>query len=314
MTVTGTQTTGVIEDVALLDLTSMTPDEVARITEIRNVAMILVPESLAGALAGIPMSDVASVIPIPDGAETRVHTGSLVMGGDALAEPGGDDVVLVVTGTLVLSSPVERVGYRQVIVTGLVLAPHGSEAALGAGLTRVTGSVDYYRHAEGQQIRSFSGQTRIGGEVLANTGGSPDDVLIMAGQIIVTDPVREVGFQRIFAAGQILAPRESEAVLSSVISASGQIVWYAGHPRFFVGSQSFGRGFFELLDEPLDIALVGSFTIEEDVDPKLLRDKIGAITLVGKITAPKAVVPVLQLLTTENYGKIVVDVDADERS
>jgi hypothetical protein len=33
-----------------------------------------------------------------------------------------------------------------------VLAPHGSESALGAGLTRVAGSVDYYRYRFSERL------------------------------------------------------------------------------------------------------------------------------------------------------------------
>jgi hypothetical protein len=310
MSVEQTPRTGAIKNVAILDLTSMrSPDDLAEISSIEKVALVLVPGSLAGALARIPTSSVASIVPVPDGAEVKVHTGSVVMGGEALANPGGDNVVLVVTGTLALSSPVEEVAYRQVIVTGMVLAPYGSETALGAGLSRLTGSVQYYRHAEGQRFRTFSGQTQISGETLANAGGNPADVLFIAGQTVVTGPVKEVGYQQIVAAGQLVAPRESEAVLSSVLTAEGQLVWYSGQPRFFIGNEHFSRDLFELLDEPLSMVLMGRFTIDEDVPAALLRDKVRDITLVGKIIAPKGLVGVLQLLTTEKHGTITVGPD-----
>ena len=76
-----------------------------------------------------------------------------------------ENAALLVTGTLILTSPVHKVAYRQVIVMGLVLAPHGSESALGAGLTRVTGSVDYYPYAEGQEVKVSTGQLRADGEL-----------------------------------------------------------------------------------------------------------------------------------------------------
>jgi hypothetical protein len=302
---------GAIRGIAILDLTGMrTPEDLAAITSIEKVALVLVPESLAGALARIPISSVASVVPVPDGAELKVHTGSVVMGGEALADPAGENAVLVVTGALALSSPVHAVTFRQVIVTGMVLAPYGSEAALGAGLTRVTGSVQYYRHVEGQRFRAFSGTTQLSGESLANTGGNPADVLFLAGQTIVTGPVREVGYQHVIAAGQLLAPRDAEAALAPVLTIEGQLVWYAGQPRFFLGSEHFGRDFLELIDAPLQIALVGRFTFDEDVPPELVRDKISAITLVGAVTAPRRLIGVLQLLTTDKHGTITVASDA----
>ena len=298
---------GEINDVALLDLTPLrSAEELAGITRISDVAIILVPESLMAAAVGIPMDDVAMVVPVPDGVEVRVHTGSLVMGGEALAGPGVEHATLLVTGTLILTSPVHKVAYRQIIVMGLVLAPSGSESALGAGLTRVTGSVDYYPYAEGQEVRVSTGQVRADGELFANPTGGPDDVLVVAGQLIVTGPVAKVGYRRVVVAGQMLAPRDSQRVLGPATAVKGQLVWYTGQPRFFVGKERFGRSFFELLDRPLTMALVGTFEIDPDVPPELLRDKVAEIVLVGKLIAPSQLVWVLQLLTTEKLGVITV--------
>jgi hypothetical protein len=303
-----------ISNMALLDLTGGgAAEELAAIDGISNVAVIIVPESLSGALARIPMRDVASVVPVPDGADVRIHTGSVVMGGDALGDPDSEDAVLVVTGTLALSSPVERVTYSRVIVTGVVVAPRGSESALAKGLTRVTGSVQYYDHVEGQRFRSFSGQTRVSGELLANRDGNPDDVLFLSGQSIITDRIPAVGFQRVIATGQLIAPRASEAALLPVLSIEGQIAWYDGDPRFFVGTEGFARGFFELFDEPFSLVLVGSFTIGDDVPPELLREKVSHIALIGRLEATPEVVPVLQFLTTEKHGVITVrQADGDD--
>ena len=304
---------GVIQDVAMLDLTPMTSaEELAGITRISDVAIVLVPESLMAAVVGIPMDDVAMVVPVPTGVEVREHTGALVMGGEALASPDAENAALIVMGTLILTSQVPRVTYRQVIVMGLVLAPHGSESALGAGLTRVTGSVDYYPSAEGQEVKVSTGQLRASGEVLANPNGGPDDILVVAGQLIVTGPVTKVGYRRIVVAGQVLAPVDSQPVLGPVMIVKGQLVWYAGQPRFFVGKERFERSFFELLDRPLSLALVGSFEIDPDVPPALLREKVEEITLVGKLVAPRQLIGVLQLLTTEKVGKITVAEDASE--
>jgi hypothetical protein len=313
VTVADRRLAGVINDVAMLDLTPMTSaEDLAAISRIRDVAIVLVPETLMSAVVGIPMDDVAMVIPVPEGVEVRNHTGALVMGGEALAGPAVENAILIVTGTLILTSPVQQVSYRQVIVTGLVLAPHGSEPALGAGLTRVTGSVDYYPYAEGQEVKVSTGQLRAGGEELANPAGGPDDILVVAGQLVVTGPVTKVGYRRIVVAGQLLAPRESQPVLGPATIVKGQLVWYTGQPRFFVGKERFGRSFFELLDRPLTLALVGRFEIDPDVPAELLREKVQEITLVGKLIAPRQLVGVLQLLTTEKVGKITAAEDDDE--
>ena len=57
-----------IRNVALLDLTgAASGDLLDRITRIRNVAAILVPESLMAKLMAVPMQNVAATVPIPDG-------------------------------------------------------------------------------------------------------------------------------------------------------------------------------------------------------------------------------------------------------
>jgi hypothetical protein len=308
---TDLQATGVVENIPLLDLSHATWEEdLAGIDRITNVGAVVVPDNLAHALARITMDNVGSVVPVPQGAHVRVHTGAVMLGGDALADPGSDNEVLVVTGALIVTSPVTTIGYREVIVTGLVLAPTGSESALGAGLTMVTGAVGQYRHVEGQQFRQLSGQQRLGGESFVNHDGSPDDVLILSGQVIVTSPVTHVGYQKVFYGGQLVVPRASEGVLGSALDGAGQLAWYAGQPRFVIGDESFGREFFELLDEPVALAVIGSVRIEDDVPVDLLRAKVSEVSVIGRLTAPKALIPVLQVLTTERYGDVAVADDA----
>jgi hypothetical protein len=201
------------------------------------------------------------------------------------------------------------VTYRQIVVMGLVLAPRGSEAALGAGLTRVTGSVDFYPYAEGQEVKVSTGQLRASGEVLANPAGNPDDILVVAGQLLVTGPVSTLGYRRVVVAGQMLAPRDSQPVLGPAAIVKGQLTWYSGQPRFFVGEERFARGFFELLDEPLSLVLVGRFEIDPDVPAELLRAKVAEITLVGELVAPRQLAGVVQFLVTEKVGTIRVAED-----
>jgi hypothetical protein len=301
---------GVVENLPVLDLTHATWEEdLAGIDRIANVGAVVVPENLAHALPRISMQNVGAVIPVPAGAHVRVHTGAIMLGGDALADPGGDNEVLIVIGALVITSPVTRIGYREVIVTGLLIAPKGSESAVGAGLTRMTGSVSYYQYAEGQEFRHLTGQSRLSGESIANPGGSRDDVLLLIGQVIITSPVTHVGYQRVIYTGQLLAPRASEDTLAPALSGSGQVCWYAGAPRFMVGDDVLGRAYFELLDDPIALTVVGSVRIEDDVSPGLFRAKVSEITVVGDLTAPKHLIPVLQVLTTEQYGEVAVASD-----
>ncbi|HEY4027098.1 MAG TPA: hypothetical protein VGO86_11765, partial [Candidatus Dormibacteraeota bacterium] len=137
-----------IENIALLDLTTMTAEALARVESISNVATVIVPQSLSEALAAIPMRDVAQVLPVPDGAKVNVHTGAVAMDGAGLAAGGDQPTFLVVTGALVVTSPVERVGFQGIMVVGAVVAPHGSQAALAGALRNVVGSVTYYRWSD----------------------------------------------------------------------------------------------------------------------------------------------------------------------
>lgn len=311
-----TTTEGAYRRMPLLDLShAAEPSDLAHISEITDVAVVVVPEHLAHILGTIEMSGVANIIKVAQGAHVHAHTGSLMIGGDGLADPGGDNEVLVVTGTLVVTSPVQKVGFRQVHVTGMVVAPRGSESALGAGLTGVTGSVVYYRLTEGelQHFRQLSGDIRLSGAGIANPHSSPEDVLIVGGRLIITGKIDQVGYQLIALGGELLAPRQSEEVLMPVLCIGGEIAWYEGSPRFLVGDESYGRAFFELLDDGERLAFLGDVVLADDgLTPELLRQKVSDITLMGSITAPEDVVPVLQILTTEKCGTITVNRDGAE--
>lgn len=303
--------TGLIRAVPTLDLSHATADELAQITGISQVGMVLVPESLASAIWKIPMENVGAVIPVADGARVNVHTGAIKIGGDALADPGDTDV-LVVTGALMLTSPVSKVGYRQIIVTGSVLAPYGSEAALGSALSRVTGSVEYFPYVEGQNIDMQSGAVRVSGEYLANARGTADDILAVGGQLVVTSPVPSIGYARTYVGGTIIAPRASQSILESALTVAGTSLWYGGdNPRFFTRKQTFGNAFFELLDEPITMVLTDDMEFEPDVSPELLRHAVSEIASVGSITANRALIPAIQLLAREHHGPLHASDSAD---
>lgn len=135
---------GEIRGMAVLDLTGMkTEEELAGITSIRDVALVLVPEALSHKLMTIPMSDVATVVPVPSGARVRMFTGQINLPGEALSNEGGQEDIIVATGQLVVTSPVQKAG-AQLYVTGQLLAPKGSEAAVGAAAVRIMGQTVYY--------------------------------------------------------------------------------------------------------------------------------------------------------------------------
>jgi len=135
---------GGIKNMGMLDLTSAkTPEELSNITALKNVGMILIPEHLTAALAGIPMQNVGGVVPVPQGVNVKLLAGQTKLTGEALAN-GDSETILIMAGQLFVTTPVEKVGYKELRVTGQLLAPRGSESAISAKLASITGQVIYY--------------------------------------------------------------------------------------------------------------------------------------------------------------------------
>jgi hypothetical protein len=138
-------------------------------------------------------------------------------------------------------------------------------------------------------------------------------VLVVAGQLLVTTPVERVGYREMIVAGQVYAPEGSEGALTAGISRlTGQVFYYSGKPRFFVGEERFGRGFFEVLEGPMAMILVGEFAIERGVSADLLKEKVSQILLAGNLKAPQELLPLVQVLTVEKAGNISALEEGDE--
>lgn len=295
---------GVIAERQFLDLTALqTPEEIAAITGLRHIQIVAVPQSLASTLARIPANDVQMIVPVPDGIRPRFHQGITRLGGEALTHQGAHKDFLIVLGTLLFTTPVREWRTVGIAVLGMAMAPLGSESAVGAAITDLVGTTHYYPYVEGQQIVALAGQVKLGPSALANESGSPDDILVGAGQVTVTGSIGKVGFRQMVVAGQTMLPQESQEAFGSVLHAYGQTIWYQGDPRFIFGEESYGRPFFELVEKPLALMIFGEVRIESDVPAELLRDKIAGITLFGRIVAPKHAIPVLQYLTIEKFGE-----------
>ena len=157
----------------------------------------------------------------------------------------------------------------------------------------------------GGKIKVRKGHIQMSGEALASGTGNPTDILVINGRLAITSPVRAVGYQQIIVVGQLLAPASSRPVLEAALSCLiGEGLYYRDPSCLFTTDTSFERAFFDLLDEPTNLILLGHTTLESDVTVELLRAKVAAITLVGTLTAPKSLIPVLQLLATTNVGTI----------
>ena len=296
----------VVSDQAIADFSHLTaPEQLAVISRIEDVALVIVPESLAAAYAAIPSSGIAATIYVPDGANVRVHTGALVVGGDGVGAVGD---VLIITGMLIITSPVTGPVPQRIHVVGSVLAPRGSEAALGPVLAGGTGGVSYYTPADGQDIKVLSGQVRLSGAMLANPAGQADDMLIAAGQVVITGEVTTVGYRQVIIAGQLAAPAASRDVIEPRAQVQGQAAWYRGEdPRVFYGDISLGPDFFRLLDHPVSLVVLGDLTITAGVTEAMMREKVTGISVFGDATAPPGLVGALQALTTDAFGDIRAD-------
>lgn len=293
----------VVSDQAVADFSHLTaPEQLAAISRIENVALVIVPETLAAAYAAISSSQVAQTVYVPDGANVRVHTGVLVTGGDGL---GAADDILIITGMLIITSPVAGPVPQRIHVLGSVVAARGSEAALGLALAGGTGGVSYYPAVGGQDIKVLTGQVKLSGAVLANPAGQAEDVLIAAGQVVITGEVTEVGYRQVIIAGQLAAPAASREVIEPRAQLQGQAAWYLGDdPRVFYADASLGPDFFRLLDHPVSLVVLGNLTITADVTEAMMQQKITGISVFGTAAAPPGLVGVLQTLTTDAFGAI----------
>jgi hypothetical protein len=295
---------GVIRHRSVLDLSGLTADDLAQIKRIEHVALVILPESLASPFSRIPAAHIASVAHVPDGANVRVHTGAMVVGGDGL---GAAEDVLVVIGMLVITSPVQGTVPGRIHVVGSVLAPRGSEALLGPALGGGAGGIDYYTYREGQEIKMFGGQVKMSGATFANPAGQPDDILVAGGQIVVQGAVTKVGFAKVIIGGQFVAPAASQDVLEPWLVSGGQIAWYRGDkPWVVMEKTAIGPDFFRLLEEPISLVVLDRLTIQPGVTEDMVRAKVAGISVLDTIVAPPELVGVLQALTTDALGSIRV--------
>ena len=297
---------GVVSGEPVLDFTHLTSaEDLAAISRIEGAAAVLVPESLAGAYAAIPSEGVAATVYVPEGENVRVHVGPLIVGGDGL---GAAEDVLVVVGLLVITSPVTGVVPRRIIVVGSVLAPRGSEPVLGPVLGGGVGSVSYFRYADGQDFKVLTGQVKLSGATLANPAGQPEDVLLAAGQVVVTGPVTSVGYAQVIVTGQLVAPAAGREVLEPRMQVHGQSAWYrSDDPRVIVEDTRFGPDFFRLLDHPVSLVVLADLSIAPGVTETKLQEKEADNILQSDLTAPADLVPALQVLATDAFGTIRAD-------
>jgi hypothetical protein len=161
--------------------------------------------------------------PYREGASVRVHVGALRISGPELANPlGSEDDVLVCVGPMVVGGPLERVGFRQLVVLGSLVAPAGSEPVLAGRALLLSGDLVTYTAPP----RMFNGRDSFSGTFFELL---PEPVtLVLNGRFVFEDDVQPDGLKQKVAAivldGSIVAPRRLVPLLQVLaIARSGSI-------------------------------------------------------------------------------------------
>lgn len=189
---------------------------------------------------------------------------------------------------------------------GLIIAPESLSSALSRIPQHNNGCICLVPHTTGKVV-FLSGNVSLGGEYFANSNGTPEDILVIAGQVVVTSAVAKIGFQDIVVAGELILPKGSEVVLGSTLSRMlGEVLYYSNtsNVRLFIGNDTFSNSFFDFIDDKMTMVLVGSFEMDNDVQIESIRSKVSEIILKGDLTASKSIVPLLQYLATSKKGNI----------
>ena len=152
---------GVISSVAVLDLRNMKAiEELSHISRINSVGVILVSDSFKGTLASVPMNSIGGIVTIPEGSKVNQISGTIKMTEDFLHNTNGDgSEILLVSGELFITSPITKIGFKQIIISGQLYVPRGSEVILSPFITQMIGELVYYNH---QNPRVFTGTDRFG--------------------------------------------------------------------------------------------------------------------------------------------------------
>ncbi len=185
---------------------------------------------------------------------------------------------------------------------GLVLVPQDIPDLLAGAQCRNLGAV--VPIAPGTRIENRTGQMEVPGESLA--AGDPDTILAMTGQIVITPPVRSVGYRGLVLVGQIFLPRSGQAALSGrTLHIGGQLFPYDddARPRLFIGATRLTKAFFEQCEEPMTLVVIGASLFTADITPELLRKAVRSAMLIGAAAVEDAALaPVLQHLARTQIG------------
>jgi hypothetical protein len=185
---------------------------------------------------------------------------------------------------------------------GVILVPEHLVGALGRVDIEDVGLI--VPIPPGENVHVMSGEVRLTGEMLA--GGNPEAILVLVGQVNIATMVQSIGYKELRVYGQLYAPRGSEgAIAAKMTQFSGKVFYLPANARTLSGNTTIGKAYLELLPESSALVVSGNLDIEADVTVELFRAKVPEIVLMeGNLTASKALVPLLQILTQEKNGEI----------
>ncbi len=296
---------------SLLDLSSLKSIHELGAHKIINSGTLVVPERLVPELTELDFTNSGILIPLPDGVRVERWPMDMYAGGEDLAA-GDEDAILFIGGALYITSPVERVGYRQIMPRFTTFIPQGSEGVIRAKLSHLSGPTFSYRYPPG--ARTIATDETIGRAFLEMLP-EPTPLMVCRELTFSNDVTAEVLRQKVTEIILLGGTIHTTAHLLPVIqllttqkygdgtiksSAAGA----AGVGRDIYSTETFSKEYLELLPDPLRINVYGTLKIEADVTPELFDAKVIGITTYGMTKAPKALVPLIQM-KGDTYGQVV---------
>lgn len=293
---------GEFRNSSFLDLSSMQSLDEIGADKITNSGTLVVPERLIPELTKRDFRNSGVLIPVPDGVRVELAKSSMHVSGEELAS-GDENAILIIGGSLYVTSPVEKVGYREIRASGKVYIPQGSEAVVRAKLGHVSGPTLGYRYPSGAKIAAPD--EMIGRAFLeALPGPTP---LIVFGTVRIQDDVTAEllrdKISEIVLVGTASATRELTPVIQALVTQKFGEIETATVGRDIYGTETLTKEYLELIPHALRLSVYGMLTIEADVSAELFDSKVIAMDTYGMTRAPKALVPLIQM-KGDTYGRV----------
>jgi len=292
---------------SLLDLSSLKSVAELGADKIINTGTLVVPERLMPELTKLDFTNSGILIPVPDGVRVERWHADMYASGEDLAS-GDENAILFIAGALYVTSPVERVGYREIRPAYTTYIPKGSEDVIRAKIGHLSGPTFSYRYPPG--ARAIVTDETIGRAFLEMLP-EPTPLMVCRELTFSNDVTVEVLRKKIteiillggticttanlLPAIQLLTTqRYGDGAIKSSAASVGRDIY---------STETMSREYLELVANPLKINVYGMLTIEADVTPELFDAKVIGITTYGVTKAPKVLVPLIQM-KGDTYGQV----------